>query len=122
MDEAKNAMEPVFERIKFSKPEYEKAARKLVEQGGGVFSHTVGMAVHDDASYRRAPLKPGQVFAVDPQLWVDEEDLYLRVEDTVIVTEDGVEVLTRFAPTELKSIEKMIKGKGIVQKYPAVKK
>ena len=51
-DEARKAMEPVFARTKFSKPIYEKAARTLVETGGGVFSHTVGMAVHDVGSYR----------------------------------------------------------------------
>ena len=67
-DEAKKAMEPVFARTKFSKPIYEKAARTLVETGGGVFSHTVGMAVHDVGGYSNGPLKPGQVFSVDPQL------------------------------------------------------
>ena len=34
-------------------PIYEQAARTLVETGGGVFSHTVGMAVHDVGGYRR---------------------------------------------------------------------
>ena len=38
-DEAKIAMELVFARTQFSKPIYEKAARKLVETGGGTFSH-----------------------------------------------------------------------------------
>ena len=74
MDEAKKAMEPVFARTKFSKPIYEKAARTLVETGGGVFSHTVGMAVHDVGRYAGGPLKPGQVFSVDPQLWVPRRE------------------------------------------------
>ena len=73
--EAAKAMEPVFARTKFSKPIYEQAARTLVENGGGVFSHTVGMAVHDVGSYAGAPLKPGQVFSIDPQLRVPEENL-----------------------------------------------
>ena len=67
---------------------FEKAARTLVETGGGVFSHTVGMAVHDVGRYAGEPLKPGQVFSVDPQLWVREENLYLRYEDTVVVTDN----------------------------------
>ena len=50
-DEAKTAMEDVFKRTKFSKPIYEQAARRLVNTGGGVFSHPVGMAVHDDGDY-----------------------------------------------------------------------
>jgi Xaa-Pro aminopeptidase len=117
--DAAKAMEEVFGKTKFLKPEYEKAARNLVQTGGGVFSHTVGMAVHDDAAYASAPLKPGQVFAIDPQLRVPEENLYMRVEDTVVVTEDGVEVLTRFAPKELDEIEKLIReGGGMVQKFP----
>jgi len=119
-DEAKKAMEPVFARTKFSKPIYEAAARRLVETGGGVFSHTVGMAVHDVGSYRNGPLKPGQVFSVDPQLRVPEENLYLRYEDTVVVTETGVENFTDFMPMELDDMEKMVLEKGVVQKVPHV--
>jgi Xaa-Pro aminopeptidase len=119
-DEAKKAMEPVFARTKFSKPIYEAAARRLVETGGGVFSHTVGMAVHDVGTYRNGPLKPGQVFSVDPQLRVPEENLYLRYEDTVVVTETGVENFTAFIPMELDEMEKMVLEKGVVQKVPPV--
>jgi Xaa-Pro aminopeptidase len=114
MAEAKTAMEPVFARTKFSKPIYEQAARRLVETGGGVFSHTVGMAVHDVGSYRSG-LKPGHVFSVDPQLRVPEENLYLRYEDTVVVTATGVENFTDFLPMELEDIERVVREKGIVQ-------
>lgn len=124
MDEAKAAMEPVFAKTRFSKSIYEKAARNLVESGGGVFSHPVGMAVHDDGEYTRRggidPLKPGHVFAVDPQLRVREENLYIRYEDVVVVTETGVENFTEFLPRELKDIEKLVGHGGVVQKYPAV--
>lgn len=117
-EEAKSAMAPVFARTTFSKPIYEQAARTLVETGGGVFSHTVGMAVHDVGGYRSGPLEPGQVFSVDPQLWVREENLYLRYEDTVVVTETGVENFTDFLPMELDDIEKLVQEKGVVQKVP----
>ena len=116
--EAKAAMEEVFRRTKFSKPIYEQAARKLVETGGGVFSHPVGMAVHDDGAYARGALKPGQVFSIDPQMWVPEETLYLRYEDVVVVTETGVENFTDFLPTELADIEKIVGVGGVVQKLP----
>jgi Xaa-Pro aminopeptidase len=121
-DEAKKAMEPVFARTKFSKPGYEKAARTLVEGGGGVFSHTVGMAVHDVGGYRNGPLKPGQVFSVDPQLRVREENIYLRFEDTVVVTETGVENFTDFLPMELDDMEKLVREKGIIQKAPPIRR
>jgi Xaa-Pro aminopeptidase len=121
MEEAKKAMEPVFARTKFSKPTYEQAARRLVESGGGVFSHTVGMAVHDVGSYRTG-LKPGHVFSVDPQLRVPEENLYLRYEDTVVVTETGVENFTDFLPMELDDLERLVQEKGVVQKVaPSLK-
>lgn len=116
--EADAAMEAVFARTVFSRPEFEKAARRLVETGGGVFSHTVGMAVHDVGRYAPGPLRPGQVFAIDPQLRVPEMNLYMRIEDTVLVTETGIENLTRFAPSELRDIEKTIREKGLVQAYP----
>jgi Xaa-Pro aminopeptidase len=116
--EAAKAMEAVFARTKFSKPAYEKAARALVETGGGVFSHTVGMAVHDVGSYAGAPLKPGQVFSIDPQLRVPEENLYLRYEDTIVVTDTGFENFTDFLPMELDDMERLVLEKGVVQKVP----
>jgi Xaa-Pro aminopeptidase len=120
LSEAREAMAPVVARTRFSKPEYEKGALRMLETGGGVLSHTVGMAVHDVGGYRSAPLKPGQVFAVDPQLRVPEESLYIRYEDTVAVTEDGVENFTAFLPVELDEIESAVRGKGILQSRPAL--
>ena len=70
---------------------YEAAAHTLVDRGGGVLSHTVGMAVHDDGAYNRGPLKPGHVFSIDPQVRVPEENLYIRYEDVIVVTETGME-------------------------------
>ncbi len=118
-DEAKAAMAPVFARTRFSKPAYEEAAKKLIETGGGVFSHPVGLAVHDDGLYNNAPLKPGQVFSVDPQLWVPSENLYVRYEDTVAVTETGVENFTDFLPAELADLEALVGKGGVVQATPA---
>jgi len=116
-EQARLAMQPRLAPERFSKAAYAEAARGLVETGGGVFSHTVGMAVHDVGSYRDAPLKPGQVFSIDPQLRVPEENLYLRYEDTVAVTEGGVENFTAFLPSELAEIEALVREKGIVQVY-----
>jgi len=119
-EEVRQAMQPVLARTRFSKPAYEAAARKLVDAGGGVFSHTVGMAVHDVGGYRDGPLKPGQVFSVDPQLREPEESLYIRYEDTVVVTETGVENFTAFLPSELSEMEALVREKGVVQKLPAL--
>ena len=121
MEEAKTAMEPVFARWKFVKPEHLQAARDLVNGGGGVFSHAVGLAVHDDGG-RSNPLKVGQVFSVDPQLRIRDANgnqiLYMRYEDVGVVTENGFENFTAFMPTTLDEIEKTVRMKGMVQDYP----
>jgi Xaa-Pro aminopeptidase len=119
-DEAKAAMESIFQRTRFSKPIYKRAARRLVESGGGVFSHPVGMAVHDDGFYARGVLKPGHVFSIDPQLRVPEERLYYRYEDVIVITEKGYENFTDFLPSELDDIEKLIGRDGVIQKFPPV--
>ena len=118
--EAKAAMEPVFARTKFSKPIYEQAAHKLVDTGGGIFSHPVGMAVHDDGDYSHGLLKPGHVFSIDPQLRVPEENRYLRYEDVIVITANGYENFTDFLPTELNDLEKQVGLGGVLQKEPAV--
>lgn len=106
--EAAAAMEPYMARTKFSKPIYEQAARRVLE-GKAVLTHPVGMAVHDVGSYCDKPFQPGLVFALDPQMWVPEEKLYIRVEDTVAITSTGVENLTPQAPHELDEIESVMK-------------
>jgi Xaa-Pro aminopeptidase len=116
--EAKTAMAPVLARTTFSKPIYEAAARKMVETSGGVLSHPVGMSVHDVGTYKRGVLQPGHVFSIDPQMWVPEEHLYLRYEDTVVVTETGVENFTNFLPSELNELESLVRERGLVQAYP----
>ncbi len=50
-------------------------------------AHSVGLSVHDGVSHKTVPLVSGMVFAVDPQMRIESEGLYLRVEDTGSVTE-----------------------------------
>jgi Xaa-Pro aminopeptidase len=118
-EDAKVAMQPVFARTKFSKPIYEQAAHRLVDTGGGIFSHPVGLAVHDDGEYVNGPLAPGQVFSIDPQLRVPEESRYLRYEDVIVITSNGYENFTDFLPSELGDLEKLVGQGGILEKVPA---
>lgn len=114
MVEASEAMRVVWESWSFSKEGYREGARKTLDFQGHL-SHAVGMAVHDDArtqqgpGYFGVPLVSGTVFAVDPQMWIPEEKLYIRVEDTVVVTEDGIENLTAAAPLELDDVESLMR-------------
>jgi Xaa-Pro aminopeptidase len=69
------------------------------------------MEVHDCGGYRERVLTPGMVFAVDPQMWIPEEQLYIRVEDTVAVTASGMENFTAAAPLELDAVEATIRDR-----------
>jgi Xaa-Pro aminopeptidase len=92
-----------------------------VRTGGGVFSHPVGMAVHDVGG-RPDPLRVGQVFSIDPQLWIRDANrqilLYMRYEDVGVVTETGFDNFMAFMPTTLEELERTVRLKGIVQDYP----
>ena len=116
MDEAAAAMRPVWERWPFSKESHREGARRTLEFRGHL-SHPVGMSVHDDGDYTRRPLLPGTVFAVDPQMWIPEEKLYIRVEDTVVVTETGIEILTAAAPLELDDVEALMRDEAATLPY-----
>ena len=78
---------------------------------GGI-THYVGLATHDaggaDLNYG-APLKPGQVFACDVFAVWPAENLGVRVENTVLITESGSENLTAGIPREIAEIEALMK-------------
>jgi Xaa-Pro aminopeptidase len=116
MDEAAEEMKGVWGNWKFSKDIYREGARRTLEFRGHL-SHPVGMAVHDDGGYHHRPLVPGTVFAVDPQMWIPEEKLYIRVEDTVVVTDGGIENLTSGAPLELDEVEALMRDEGTQLPY-----
>ncbi len=119
LDGASKEMQSYLQQATFSTPAYRKAAEEALVFRGHL-SHPVGLAVHDVSEYRSRPLEPGVVFSVDPMLWVREERLYVRMEDVVVVTEDGVENFTDFMPSKIEDIEKLIKEEGILEKTPPV--
>jgi Xaa-Pro aminopeptidase len=118
LDDAARRMEAVLARTSFANEAHERAAREALSFRGHL-SHPVGLAVHDVGDYRAGPLVAGQVFSVDPMLWVHEEKLYVRMEDVVVVTETGVENFTDFMPSEIEEIEALMKDEGILQMRPA---
>lgn len=75
------------------------------EKGG--LGHYVGMATHDAGPYGGA-LREGMVFAIEPGFYYPEKNLGVRIEDTVLITKNGCEVLTKDVPKELAEIEKMM--------------
>ncbi len=79
-----------------------------------VFGHYVGMAVHD-VGFRLEVLKPGMVVANEPFAVFPEENLGVRVEDTILITETGCENLTPGLPRTVEEIEKLMSEEGVVQ-------
>jgi Xaa-Pro aminopeptidase len=91
-------------------------AFKIMTRRGGGCSHYVGMAVHDvGGGPRGEPLRPGMVFACDILAVFADENLGVRVEDTVLITENGCENLTAGIPREIEEIEALMKQQGIIQ-------
>ena len=71
-------------------------------------SHWLGMRVHDVGDYR-TPLGPGAVITVEPGIYLPEESLGVRIEDDVLVTDTGHEVLSADAPRAPQEIEALMK-------------
>jgi Xaa-Pro aminopeptidase len=78
-------------------------------QRGGI-GHYVGMCVHDVGPH--GPLREGMVFAIEPGLYYPEKNIGIRIEDTVLITKDGCEVLSRDVPKEIDEIEKLMAGRN----------
>jgi Xaa-Pro aminopeptidase len=110
-------MADYLKTLSFTKPEYRKGAEGALKFRGHL-SHPVGMAVHDVGTYMNEPLRAGLVFSIDPMLWIPEEKLYVRMEDVVAVTENGVENFTAFMPSTPDEIEAVMKEEGLLQKVP----
>ena len=71
-------------------------------------SHWLGMDVHDVGSYA-TPLAPNMVFTVEPGIYIPEEKLGVRIEDDVVVTATGYELISGGAPRTAADIEKSMK-------------
>ncbi len=67
-------------------------------------SHSVGLNVHDPADYNQ-PLEPGMVVTVEPGIYIPEEKIGVRIEDMILITADGNELLTRRLPRNPGEIE-----------------
>lgn len=84
-------------------------AQEIFERWGfpnqypGGAGHYVGMSVHD-VGEDEGPLRPGMVIAVEPIIDIPEEELHIRIEDTVLITEEGAEILSAHVPKEVEDV------------------
>ncbi len=85
--------------------------------------HWLGMDVHDVGDYKQngdwRPLEPGMVMTVEPGLYIAPDDesvapqwrgIGIRIEDDVVITERGCEVLTDGVPKQIADIEALMAG------------
>jgi len=80
------------------------------DQRPGGAGHFVGMSVHDVGD-ESAPFAPGMVIAVEPMIMIDDKELHCRIEDTVLITGDGAEILTVGLPREVEEVLALV-GSG----------
>ena len=82
--------------------------------------HWLGLDVHDPSSYsingKPIKLKSGMIFTVEPGIYINKEpgiekgfhNIGVRIEDDVLITDSGCEVLSRDVPKSVKDIEKLM--------------
>jgi Xaa-Pro aminopeptidase len=66
--------------------------------------HHIGLNVHDVGDPAR-PLAPGMVVTIEPGLYLQEENLGVRIEDIVLITPTGYKLLTARLPRTVEEIE-----------------
>ncbi len=69
--------------------------------------HHVGLEVHDESD-RYAPLEAGMVITIEPGIYIPEENIGVRIEDILLVTDTGSTVLSGALPREAAEIERAI--------------
>ena len=69
--------------------------------------HHIGLNVHDPGEFC-APFQPGMVITVEPGIYIPEENLGVRIEDDVLITESGHKLLSERLPRDPVEIEKIM--------------
>ena len=72
-------------------------------------SHHLGIDVHDVTVAANAKLQPGAVITDEPGLYIDEWEIGIRIEDDLLITEDGAEVLSADIIRTTQDIEEFMK-------------
>ncbi len=86
-------------------------------------SHHIGLDVHDRGFSQT--LKKGMVITIEPGIYIPEGSkcdkkwwsIAVRIEDDALITQDGYELLSHYAPRKIEDIEKMIAQKSAVDDF-----
>ncbi|MBK7346463.1 MAG: aminopeptidase P N-terminal domain-containing protein [Chitinophagaceae bacterium] len=82
-----------------------RAYRKYLYHG---ISHHLGIDVHDLGS-RTEPIKAGMVFTIEPGIYIEEEQMGIRIENNFWVTKSGNKDLMKNIPISVEEIEALMK-------------
>ena len=77
------------------------------KQWYGFPGHFVGLATHD-VLRPTGPIKAGQVVTVEPIVEFPDKQMHFRVEDTILITDTGTEILSAGVPKEMAEVEKLV--------------
>lgn len=89
------------ELIRIGKISREEEIAKYYMHGSG---HTIGLDTHDAGDYDLL-LEKDMMFTLEPGLYFDDEGMGIRIEDTLLVTDTDVEILSAGIPKEIDEIE-----------------
>src|SRR5229473_2451128 len=81
--------------------------------------HHIGLNVHDPGEHC-APFQPGMVITIEPGIYIPEENLGVRIEDDVLITESGYKLLSEGLPRNPDEIEKIMTEAGLTRAIEAV--
>ena len=73
--------------------------------------HSIGLEATDGRDWSR-PLEPGMVVTVEPKLYVPDREIAIMIEDEVLVTPGGHEVLSAMVPKHAVDVERVMRQPG----------
>lgn len=109
---AVDKMDKILAKYPFTDDAIKAAAIAFVDKyrnsKANSLGHTVGMEVHDVRNPTET-LEPGQLFTIEPAMQIPSEHVGIRLEDVILITENGYENLSALVPLEIDDIEKAMK-------------